>query len=190
MAMHWPRIRSTLAAMTSLSRTSSATLLCALLLAACDKSGAEPAGKSGDAKAKDAKDDPPRDETKEASFADPKIEPPPAPAGAIALADPWLYVQTCAEPHPCKELEQPAGDAACRELRLGNYEGWRLPSKNEAERFADAPGLEARSGYHWTRTPFEDDVDQVWIVDPSGEGPATTIPRTRKPFKVRCVKEP
>jgi hypothetical protein len=166
-------------------------MLLALSLAACDagtKAGTTPAAKSGEAE--QAKDDPPRDESKEATFANPKVEPPPAPAGAIALADPWLYVQTCAEPHPCKELEQPAGDEACRELRLGNYEGWRLPSRSEVERFADAPGLDAKAGYHWTRTPFEDDVDQVWIVDPSGEGPATTIPRTRKPFKVRCVKEP
>ncbi len=147
------------------------------------KAGAKPAKQIDD-------DDPPIDETQEATFANPKVEPPKAPDGSIALRDPWLYVQTCAEPHPCETLEQPAGDAACRELRLGNYEGWRLPSKDEVPRFQGVAGLEATAGYHWTRTPFDDDLGQVWIVDPSGEGPATTIPRDRKPFLVRCVKEP
>lgn len=168
-----------------------ATIVLSLLLASCggssSSSGAKPNANEATAK---AEVDPPIDERNEATFANPKVEPPPAPEGSIALPDPWLYVQTCAEPHPCKDLQQPAGDAACRELRLGGYEDWRLPSKDEVPRFADAPGLEATAGYHWTRTPFEDDLDQVWIVDPSGEGPATTIPRTRKPFKIRCVKDP
>ncbi|MFV8752438.1 hypothetical protein ACNOYE_17975 [Nannocystaceae bacterium ST9] len=164
----------------------------ALALSGCggtEPSAAKPA--RDDAKAKTAaNDDPPIDETREATFADPKVEPPPAPEGSIALPDPWLYVQTCAAAHPCKQLLQPAGDAACRELRLGGYEDWRLPSKDEVPRFAGAAGLEQTAGYHWTRTPFEDDMAQVWIVDPSGEGPATTIPRDRKPFRIRCVKEP
>lgn len=153
--------------------------------------------KPDDAKQVDAKqvdpkqaEDPPIDEKQEATFADPQIRPPPAPEGAVALPDPWIYVQTCAEPHPCKELEQAPGDAACRELRLGGYEDWRLPSKDEVPRFQGVAGLEHTAGYHWTRTPFDEDLAQVWIVDPSGEGPATTIPRDRKSFRIRCVKDP
>ena len=35
-------------------------------------------------------------------------------------------------------------------------------------------------------------TSQVWIVDPEDPqgAPATTIPRDRKPFRIRCVKEP
>ncbi|MCA9696705.1 MAG: hypothetical protein KC431_04195, partial [Myxococcales bacterium] len=90
------------------------------------------------------------------------------------------------------ELLQPAGDLHCRELRLGNQDGWRLPSKDEVPRFAGVEGLEATEGYHWTRTPFDDDLKQVWIVDfaDPAAAPATTIPRDRKPFRIRCVKEP
>lgn len=166
------------------------------LAGGCDKqstakSEAKPEAKS-EAKADDAKlDDPPADE-KAASFAQPKTEPPPGPEGTITLPDPWLYVQTCAEPHPCPELLQPAGDAHCRELQLGGHVNFRLPSKDEVPRFRGLEQLEARAGYHWTRTPFEEDMKQAWIVDPEDpEGaPATTIPRDRKPFRVRCVKEP
>jgi hypothetical protein len=129
---------------------------------------------------------------KEANFATPTAEPPPAPEGSITLRDPWLYVQTCAEPHPCPDLLQPAGDAHCRELRLGGHVNWRLPSKDEVLRFKGVEGLEATAGYHWTRTPYEDDMAQAWIVDPEDPSgaPATTIPRDRKPFRIRCVKEP
>jgi hypothetical protein len=137
-------------------------------------------------------DAPPSKDEPEATFADPKVEPPPAPEGSITLPNPWLYVQTCAEPHPCPSLKQPGGDAHCRELRLGGYDNWRLPGKAEVERFRGVEGLEATAGYHWTRTPYEDDLGQVWIVDPEDpEGaPATTIPRDRKEFRIRCVKEP
>lgn len=136
--------------------------------------------------------DRPEEDDKQASFAQPTVKPPPAPEGSVLLPEPWLYVQTCAEPHPCPSLEQPAGDAHCRELRLGGHDAWRLPSKDEVVRFKGVDGLEATAGYHWTRTPFEDDLGQVWIVDfedPQG-APATTIPRNRKPFRIRCVKEP
>jgi hypothetical protein len=170
--------------------TRGGTIAVVLVLLGCG--GAKPE----DAKKTDAKSVEPKsadaafDEKQEATFADPKAEPPPAPEGSIALPDPWIYVQTCAEPFPCKELEQPAGDAACRELRLGAHEDWRLPSKDEVPRFHGVAGLEQTAGYHWTRTPFEDDMSQAWIVDPSGEGQATTIPRDRKPFRIRCVKDP
>jgi hypothetical protein len=90
------------------------------------------------------------------------------------------------------ELLQPAGDKHCRELQLGGHVNFRLPSKDEVMRFRGVEQLEARAGYHWTRTPFDDDMGQAWIVDPEDpEGaPATTIPRDRKPFRIRCVKEP
>ena len=149
----------------------------------------EPAKQEQPAAADDKAD---KEEDEGGGFADPQAEPPPAPEGTVAIAKPWLYVQTCAEPHPCPELLQPAGDLHCRELRLGNQDGWRLPSKDEVPRFAGVEGLEATEGYHWTRTPFDDDLKQVWIVDfaDPAAAPATTIPRDRKPFRIRCVKEP
>ena len=136
--------------------------------------------------------DKPEEDDKQATFATPTAKPPPAPEGSIALPDPWLYVQTCADPHPCPDLKQPAGDAHCRELHLGGHDAWRLPSRDEVVRFKGVDGLQATAGYHWTRTPFEDDLGQVWIVDPEDPtgAPATTIPRDRKEFRVRCVKEP
>lgn len=152
------------------------------------------AGKADESKAKtetDKADDEPRDE-KAASFAQPKTEPPPGPPGTITLPEPFLYVQTCAEPVPCPELTQPEGDAHCRTLQIGGHVNWRLPSKDEVPRFRGVEQLEARAGYHWTRTPFEEDMKQAWIVDPEDPdaAPATTIPRDRKPFRIRCVKEP
>ena len=75
-------------------------------------------------------------------------------------------MQTCAEPHPCPSLKQPAGDAHCRALMLGDHDIWRLPSKDEVARFKGVEGLEETSGYHWTRTPYAEDLGQVWIIDP------------------------
>lgn len=163
-----------------------------MVVAAC-----EPSSKA--TKPEASKDDPPVDTKSDeapaqegANFATPTVEPPPAPPGAVALPDPWLYVQTCVEPNPCVELTQPLGDAHCRGLRLGGYEGWRLPNRDEIPRFGNAEGLEQTNGYHWSRTPYDQDDKQVWIVnpdDPSGS-PETTIDRNRKPFQIRCVKQP
>ncbi|NVB36289.1 hypothetical protein G6O69_00495 [Pseudenhygromyxa sp. WMMC2535] len=146
-----------------------------------------------EAPAKEAEADADDDAADEgANFAQPRNEPSLAPEGAVTIEDPWLYVQTCAEPNPCPEALQPAGDAHCSELVLGGRDGWRLPSKDEVSRFAGVKGLEATEGYHWTRTPFAEDNKQVWIVDfaDPAAAPATTIPRDRKPFRVRCVMEP
>ncbi len=168
--------------------------LTSLTLVAC--SGKPKDDGKADAKAKteqksdDSDADKPEADEKQASFAKPTAEPPPPPEGAIVLPEPWLYVQTCSESHPCPDLEQPAGDAHCRELILGGHDVWRLPSKDEVARFKGAEGLEQTAGYHWTRTPYEEDLGQVYIVDPEGAGPPTTIPRERKKFRIRCVKEP
>ena len=166
---------------------------------ACDGQRPSDASKSdespkAEAKTPDAPEpdaDPGRDH-EEANFAQPNLAPPPAPEGSVTIEGPWLYVQTCAEPHPCPELKQPAGDAHCRELELDGHGDWRLPDKDEVVRFEGVAGLENTAGYHWTRTPFGDDVSQVWIVDPDDpqNAPATTIPRDRKPFRIRCVQEP
>lgn len=121
----------------------------------------------------------------------PTAGPPPAPVGAELMNDPWLYVQTCEDERPCPDLTQTEGELHCEKLALGDRtQGWRLPSREEAERFASVEGLQKLEGYHWTRTPFDDDMMQVWIVDPKNAGPATTIPRKRKPFRIRCVYEP
>ncbi|KIG18975.1 hypothetical protein DB30_06586 [Enhygromyxa salina] len=177
-----------------LVRVFSVSVMSLAFVPGCDKQAAKDPQAAPDQKS-DAKPDPDADpgaDDKEANFATPTAEPPAAPEGTITLRDPWLYVQTCAEPHPCPELMQPAGDAHCRELQLGGHVNWRLPGKDEVLRFKGVEGLEATAGYHWTRTPYEDDMGQAWIVDPEDPqgAPATTIPRDRKPFRIRCVKEP
>lgn len=121
-------------------------------------------------------------------FATPKAKPPPPPDGA-ALLDPPLYVQRCAAEHPCPELLQPAGETHCRELRLGGLTSWRLPDREEVQRFATGVGMEKLEGFHWTRSAYAEDSKQAWIVDPK-TGQETTIPRDRKPFTIRCVLEP
>src|SRR5207253_2969026 len=90
-----------------------------LLDVGCEKETAKTEAKA-EAKV-DSKEpgDEPQPEEKVPSFAEPKMEPPRGPEGTITLPDPWLYVQTCAEPLACPELLQPAGDKHCRELQIG-----------------------------------------------------------------------
>lgn len=124
-------------------------------------------------------------------FAQPKLAPPPAPDGAALLPDRKrpLYVQRCDPAHPCPDLLQPAGETHCRELELGGFTDWRLPDRDDVKRFGEIADLDGADGFHWTRTAFAEDPAQAWIVDPKS-GQETTIPRTRKPFRVRCVIEP
>lgn len=113
---------------------------------------------------------------------------PPPPTGAIADGS-RLFVQVCDEANPCPSLVQPEGEKHCAALKLGDLDGWRLPDRAEAERFARLDGLAQLEGYHWTQSEFDQDASQVWIVDPKSNQP-TTVPRDRKPFTIRCVREP
>lgn len=124
-------------------------------------------------------------------FATPALTPPPPPEGAALLPDRKkpLYVQRCDPGHPCPDLLQPAGETHCRDLKLGGLEHWRLPDRDEVKRFGEIAELDAAEGFHWTRTAYAEDAGQAWIVDPKS-GQETTIPRTRKPFRVRCVFDP
>lgn len=160
--------------------------------------GAPPSAEQAPAPARqDAAKKPPEPAAQQPEpFATPKARPPPAPDGAVLL-DPPLYVQRCDPGHTCPKLLQPAGETHCRELKLGGHTGWRLPDRDEAKRFTSAniarpagpDGLHDESGFHWTRTAFAEDAAQAWIVDPVS-GQETTIPRTRKPFTIRCVLAP
>lgn len=126
--------------------------------------------------------------------AEPKPEPPapveaPAPAPLPGTAvDGKLMIQTCADTHPCPDLLQTEGEKGCSEIEISGTQDWRLPTKAEAERFARVEGLLELEGYHWTSTPFEEDDKQVWIIDPKSNQP-TTVPRDRKPFRIRCVRD-
>jgi hypothetical protein len=110
----------------------------------------------------------------------------PAPQGATIVGK--LYVQTCAAAHACPSLLHAAGEAHCEGLASGGL-AWRLPTHAELKSLPGRPGLEAMDGFHWSRTPFADAPDQMWIFDPK-TGSETTIPRDRKPFTVRCVAQP
>lgn len=133
----------------------------------------------------------PEPPAKREPFATPTLTPPPPPEGAALLPDRKrpLYVQRCDPAHACPDLLQPAGETHCRDFSLGGLAHWRLPDRDEVKRFGEIAGLDALDGFHWTRTAFADDAAQAWIVDPKS-GQETTIPRTRKPFRVRCVFEP
>jgi hypothetical protein len=160
-----------------------------------DKSAApQPAKKeaSADRSAASVEESPAEEKTKAEPFvAAPTAKPPPAPAGALAVPNPWRYVQICNEEHPCPDLLQTEGELHCRDFKLGAlHSGWRLPSKSEMGEWGKTEGLNQLEGYHWTRSPFDEDPMQVWIVDPTGKAQSTTIPRKRKPFRVRCVYEP
>jgi len=164
---------------------------CSLLLCLATACGAPAPATRSDAPAAptpDAKPDVKPDSEPAAPFATPKARPPPPPEGAVLL-EPPLYAMRCDAAHPCPSLLQPAGETHCRDLTLGGLSHWRLPDREEVKRFAAAAGAEQLDGFHWTRTPFTEDAAQAWIVDPKS-GQETTIPRTRKPFTIRCVFEP
>ncbi|MDC0715836.1 hypothetical protein [Nannocystis bainbridge] len=161
-------------------------LLVLVLLGACGSEAAKPAPAPAEPPAKAS--EPP---AKAAPFAEPKLKPPPPPEGAALLPDRKLplYVQRCDTGHPCPDLLQPAGETHCRDLELGGFKHWRLPDRLEVKRFGEIADLAQAEGFHWTRTAFAEDTAQAWIVDPKS-GQETTIPRDRKPFRVRCVFEP
>lgn len=179
-------------------------LVASLLAVSCDSDKGDsapakaatkaPADKKADAKA-DKKADKKADEKADAKkpFATPTAKPPPPPEGTALLDNSngdWLYVQKCDKKTPCPLLFQPQAETHCRELKLGFRDSWRLPDKAEAERFKELKdAVNEVEGFHWTRTPYKEDDSQAWIVDSVG-GFKTTIPRTRKPFRVRCVQEP
>ncbi len=124
------------------------------------------------------------------TFAKPTAKPPPPPTGAYLDEKNALFIQRCTAEHPCVKELQAEGEAHCRTYSLGAYgEGWRLPTLEEAKRFAGFDALEDKEGFHWTSTAYQEDAKQAWIVDPKS-GQSTTVPRDRKPFTIRCVYEP
>lgn len=145
---------------------------------ACDKRAAPTSASA--AKAEDAS--PPADDAPVESA----VEPPAPPPVEGAVFDRGVYVQTCGEPDGCPSMLQEPAASHCTALELAGR-SWRLPSKDEATRFAGLE-IEQMGGYHWTNTEYAEDEAQVWIVDPARDQP-TTIPRDRKPFRVRCVSE-
>lgn len=163
------------------------SLLVLALLAAC---GAE-AAKTAPAPAAEPPAKAAEPPAKAEPFAEPKMNPPAPPAGAALLPDRKkpIYVQRCDAQHACPDKLQPAGETHCRDLELGGFKHWRLPDRDEVKRFGEIADLEQAEGFHWTRTAFAEDAAQAWIVDPKS-GQETTIPRDRKPFRVRCVFEP
>ncbi|MEZ4451006.1 MAG: hypothetical protein R3B09_16105 [Nannocystaceae bacterium] len=176
------------------ARIAGAALLACAALSACNGSKPAsadtpaPAPAPANAGAPAASATPPAAPADPAPFATPNAPPPPAPEGAVLLTKPALHVQRCDPAHPCPKLLQPAGEAHCRGLELSGVKGWRLPDVEEAKRFAGAD-LDDKDGFHWTRSAYADDDKQAWIVDPTS-GSATTVPRDRKPFTIRCVISP
>ncbi|MEZ4385040.1 MAG: hypothetical protein R3A79_27165 [Nannocystaceae bacterium] len=124
------------------------------------------------------------------SFAEPTAKPPPPPVGAYLQERPALFIQRCTAEHPCPKMLAAAGEAHCREYSLGAYSsGWRLPTVDEARRFAGVDALEDNDGFHWTSSSDAENDRMSWIFDPKS-GQSTTVPRDRKPFTIRCVYEP
>jgi hypothetical protein len=156
-----------------------ALLVC---LTACDAKDA-PSQAEPDEKTEAPSEPAKQSEPEKASAPAPAI---PEIAGAVIAGK--LYIQDCGDTHPCPDLVQAEGAAHCESLDIQG-KGWRLPTKEELEGMQSLSGLQMNTGYHWSATPFDQDDKQVWIVDPTGESQATTIPKDRKPFRVRCVRE-
>lgn len=114
--------------------------------------------------------------------------PTNTPSGAVHDAAGPLLVQSCDESHPCPDELHDAGVEHCDQLRLGDYDDWRLPYRKEIEHLGQIEGLFALDGYHWTASVDEANASMFWIADPKGTQP-TTLPPDRKPFRIRCVHE-
>lgn len=153
-----------------------------LLLSGCD------GGSSGSGVAdKPAAGEPATEAEAEPVAAEPTPAPMPAVDGAAADEERRIHVQLCAEALPCPKLLQAAAETHCKELDLGGT-GWRLPTRDEAKGFKTLDGLAERDGFHWTSTAFADDDAQRWIYDPAS-GSETTVPKDRKNFTARCVRD-
>lgn len=158
--------------------------LAMLLLWGCDGGSTGSSGPSDSSGAGEPADEAPAD-TQPAA----EVEPPPMAAvdGAVADEERRIHVQLCAEALPCPKLLQAAAETHCKELDLDGGR-WRLPTRDEAKGFKALDGLADRDGFHWTSTAFADDDAQRWIYDPAS-GSETTVPRDRKKFTVRCVRD-
>ncbi len=155
--------------------------LALLLLLGCDGGAKPTADASDEAGAGNERPGPGAPEP------EPEPEPLKAIEGAVADEGRRIHVQACTEAVPCPKLLQAAGETQCAELDLDG-KGWRLPTRDEAKGFKDLAGLFETEGFHWTGTAFADDDAQRWIFDP-GSGSETTVPRDRKSFTVRCVRD-
>ena len=83
----------------------------------------------------------------------------------------------------------------CKEMRLGGYEDWRIPTIKELLGIVDYnkydPALVdgfavAESNYYWSSTQYMGDTDKVWGVDfkdGSSDGNGKQYDR-----RVRCVR--
>lgn len=117
-------------------------------------------------------------------MATPPAQPPPS---GVAIGRDGLWVQRCDATATCPKLLQPAGLKHCDALELGGHDDWRLPTRAEVNGLGRLDGLEDRAGYHFTATVDDGNEALVWIVDPTTNQP-TTVPPTRKPFTIRCVR--
>jgi len=95
------------------------------------------------------------------------------------------------------KITQPKARMYCRELRLGGFENWRLPTIHELLSIVDytrvEPALpkafsyiEAES-FYWTKTPLADSDDEFWGVN-FKRGASSRASEYYDRY-VRCVRE-
>jgi hypothetical protein len=89
-------------------------------------------------------------------------------------------------------------EKACRELRLGGHDDWRLPTIAELLSIMDYtksnPAIDTEafpntpSEWFWTATPYAGDSDLAWFVD--GNVGNSYIDRRGDDLRVRAVRGP
>ncbi|MEA3490716.1 MAG: DUF1566 domain-containing protein [Campylobacterota bacterium] len=83
----------------------------------------------------------------------------------------------------------------CREMRLGNYDDWRIPTIKELLSIIDYKKYDpaildgfsiAESNYYWSSTQYMGDPDKVWGID--FKDGATDANGKGYDRRVRCVR--
>jgi len=93
--------------------------------------------------------------------------------GGVIVRDTTTRLEWTREPVSAKSLTWTQADAACKELRLGGHDDWRLPTRLELFMLVDEtrfdpaidPVFECRPGWYWTSTPYAPSPgDYAWYV--------------------------